>query len=394
MSHIAVVGASLAGVRVVENLRKLGFDGRLTLVGDEPYLPYDRPPLSKNALTAEPAETKVEFFDRMWFDDNAVELQLGRPATGVDVMRRELRLGASRVSFDDLVIATGARARNPFAPVSSGVWTLRTVDDAIGLRSALRDARKAVVIGAGFIGLEVASAARTLGAEVTIIEAAQVPLSRNLGPEVAPTIVELARQHGVSLISGRTVVEFTGQPNIAGVVLDDGAVQECDVVVVGVGASPNTDWIDDPALRATPAGLVCDRTGRAAPHVWAVGDVAAWAGPDGVPHRHEHWTSAGEQAAVVARNILDGGSRTVKSAPFVWSDQFGRRISIIGDTTRYDDVRFLSRSTAELAALYARDGRFVGACVVDQPRLVVRCRTLAASTPSVSEISEWIGAAA
>ncbi|AII10627.1 NAD(P)/FAD-dependent oxidoreductase [Rhodococcus opacus] len=389
MRAVTVVGGSLAGVQVVKTLRNRGFDGAITLVGDEVHLPYDRPPLSKSVLTGEADADTLGYLDRAWFDDHAIELRLGERATRLDITDRTIYTDSSTLHFSDLVIATGARARNPFTNTPTGVFTLRTIDDALQIRDALSDAKYVVVVGGGFIGLEVASAARSRGTQVTIVEAAEIPLSRNVGTDVAPALSALARTHGITLTCGRSVASIDGTAHVESITLDNGTLIRCDTVIVGVGAIPNTDWLTDSGLELGPAGLVCDRTGRAAPHIWAAGDVCAWRDTNETPHRHEHWTSAGEQARTVAHNLLDNGNRTVEAAPFVWSDQFGKRISIIGDTTGHDTVRFLSRGTEDLGALYSRDGKFVGACVVGQLRLVLKCRKWAAAGTHTSEIPEW-----
>lgn len=394
MTHIAVVGAALAGQKTAEALRARGYSGRLTLIGDEPHLPYDRPPLSKNVLTTEFDTEELLFEPSEWYADNQVDLILGQPAVGLDVAGKQLHLRSGSVNFDQVVIATGARARNPFAVAPEGVHTLRTLDDATRLRQALIKSDRVVIIGGGFIGLEVACAAKLLGAQVTVVEAAAVPLSRNLGDEVAPTLVQLARSQGIAIVCGRTVSEIRGASHVTSVTLDDGSEIPCGTVVVGVGAIPNTEWLADSALEVTAQGLICDPTGQAAENVWAAGDVSSWRGHDGLVHRHEHWTSAAEQAKVVARNIVESATHTVESAPYVWSDQFGRRISIIGQTTNYDSVRFLSTGITDLAALYSRDGQLVGACVIDQMRLVLNCRKWVARRTPVSEIAEWEAASA
>ncbi|SEB66230.1 NAD(P)/FAD-dependent oxidoreductase [Rhodococcus koreensis] len=389
MRTVAVVGAALAGVRVVKGLRSNGFGGAITLIGDEPHLPYDRPPLSKGVLADNTGIDTLAYHARTWFDDNAIDLRLGESATHLDVDARLLTTDAGTVQFDDIVIASGARARNPFLDAPPGVFTLRTFDDAVRIRDAFNSAEHVVIIGGGFIGLEVASAARTRGTRVTVVELAKIPLSRNVGEDVAPTLGELARSHGVDLICERVVSAIEGGSRVERVVLDDGTAIACDAVIVGVGAIPNTEWLKNSGLDVGPAGVLCDSTGRAGPHVWAAGDVSVWRDSAGEPHRHEHWTSATEQARVVAHNIVDNGNRTVDSASFVWSDQFGKRISIVGDTTGHDTVRLLSAGTDDLAALYARDGILIGACVVDQLRLVLRSRKWVGAATLTSEIPEW-----
>lgn len=394
MTSIVIAGASLAGVRTAEGLRNKGFDGAITLVGDEADLPYDRPPLSKSALTkGESAET-LAFHPESWYPDNGIDLRLGERALHLDPQRGSLRTTLSEIEFDDLVIATGARPRNPFPKAPDGVFTLRTLTDAHLLRERLRSCRHLVVIGGGFIGLEVAASARASGVDVTVVEVAEIPLSRNLGASVAPILGDLARDHGVRLICGRSVADLEGTDRIERVVLDDGQAIDADLVVVGVGAVPNVEWLDGSGLDTSAAGVHCDPTGRAGHRVWAVGDAACWADANGVLHRHEHWTSATEQARIVAHNLIEDEKRTLESVGYVWSDQFGRRIDIIGDTTGDATVRFLSRTPDHLAALYSRDDRLVGACIVSQPRLMIKCRKWIADRTEIGSIPEWQDATA
>ncbi|WP_212732809.1 NAD(P)/FAD-dependent oxidoreductase [Streptomyces sp. TP-A0874] len=396
-----MVGASLAGLRTVEALRRHGFEGSLTLVGDEPHLPYERPPLSKEVLTgaAEAGVTRLTSRSALE-EDLAVDLRLGRSAVGLDPAAGLLRLAgrgdraaeAETVGFDALVVATGARARQPFAEPPPGVLTLRTLDDALAVRDRLRSAENVVVVGAGFVGLEVASAARSLGLPVTVVEAARTPLSRSIGAEAASGVMALVRENGVTVHCGRTVRAFTGSPQLTGVVLDDGATLRADLAVVGVGAQPNTEWLEGSGLLLSPAGLCCAADGRAddAGRIWGVGDAVAWRRADGGGYsRHEHWTSACDQAQLVARNLLDGGRRGLTAAPYVWSDQFGQRLSIVGETDRYDEVREVPRDGGRPAVLYARDGRLVGAFVFGQQRLAMLCRRWVAAAAPVHEVPGW-----
>lgn len=395
--RIAVIGASLAGLRTAEALRSGGFDGGLTLIGDEAHLPYDRPPLSKQVLTGEMPAEQVYHRDAQGMADLGIDLIVGDGAAGLDVDAGTIRLASgAQVPFDEAVVATGARARRPFANAPANVLALRTLDDALTLREVLRRAGELVVVGGGFIGFEVASAARALGVEVTIVEAAPRPYVRSVCPDAARVLAQLARDHGVRVLCGRSVAGFTGAGLAEGVRLDDGSVLTCDLVLVGVGAVPNVEWLAGSGLTVSPAGVACDEGGRAHPAVWAAGDVAAWAGADGRHRRHEHWTSAGEQAHVVANNILrgeQGEQSRIASAPYVWSDQFGKRISIVGRPADHDSVRVLSTDPDRLAALYARDGILTGACLVDQMSLVLRCRKWVAQGARVQDLSAWADAA-
>ncbi|MEB4616494.1 FAD-dependent oxidoreductase [Leucobacter sp. M11] len=387
---MVIVGASVAGYRAAEGLRAEGFDGEITMIGAEDLLPYDRPPLSKEVLTAEVLPT-VDIADPGWYSEHGITLMLGRPATGVDPEAQEILVGETHIRYDELIIATGARPRNPFDALPSGVITLRTLDDALHLRSALGRAQNVAVIGGGFIGLEVASAVRSRGAETTVIEAADIPLGRNLGPEAAHRVGDIARGAGVHLRCGVGVQGFLGETHLSGLQLSDGSVVDCDLAVLGIGAIPNTEWLEGSGLRIERLGLICDANGRAADRIWGVGDVSTWENHAGEPERHEHWTNAHQQAQVVVKNLLDGGHRRIESADYIWSDQFGHRLTIVGNTSLYDQISVHHPKDGSLTVLYARDGFLTGACIVDQPRLAVQCRRWVAQNTSVRQIPEWRG---
>lgn len=396
---VVIAGASLAGLRVAEGLRTNGFDGPITMIGDERRLPYDRPPLSKGVLTGAVEPAAAAFRDAEWFTDSGIDLRLGETALSVEVDARRLITDGGDIGYAQLVIATGGRARNPF-PELSGVLTLRTADDALNLRERLNDAERLVVIGGGFIGMEVASSARSLGVEVTLIEAAPVPLSRNLGDLVAPVFTEIARSHGVDIRCGSGVRLLEGSDEAGGggavraVILNDGTRIETDLVVVGVGSVPNAEWLAESEVVTSGLGVHCDAHGAAGSDVWAVGDVAAWLDGAGTRRRHEHWTSAVDQARVLAGNLLSSERRSVTTAGYVWSDQFGRRINIVGDTAGAGSTHLISDGPDDLAAIYAVDHAVVGACVVGQPKLMVNARRWVASNAPIDVVHEFSAGAA
>lgn len=391
---VVVAGGSLAAAKTVQALRERGYEGPITLVSDESVLPYDRPPLSKEFLAGKVSEDDVRLLDGSWYAANEVDVVLAEAATGVDLTARELHLGATRVAYDDLVIATGARARLlPAALRLPGVHVLRSISHAVELRRELPSARHAVVVGGGFIGFEVASTLRELGLAVTLVEAAPAPLSRSLDPTTARAVVDHAvTTGGIDVRCGTALAALRPGPagRVAAAVLSDGSELPADIVVVGIGAVPNVEWLAASGLPISAAGVTCDATGRAAPGVWAVGDVSAWEVPGtGRVERHEHWTAANDQARIVAQNIVESGERTPTAPAYVWSDQFGLRISIIGTPATHDEVRFLSHEIEDLAALHARDGRLVGACIVGQPRLMAQCRSWIAQRLPVDEVPLW-----
>lgn len=388
--RVAVVGAGLAGLRTIEQLRESGFTGSITLVGAEPHLPYDRPPLSKQVLTGAWDHTRVVLATSARLEDLAVDVRLGVPAAGLDEGAVHLADGTT-VAADATVIATGAVARRlPAQP--DGVLSLRTLDDAIRLRAALLGADSAVIVGAGFIGGEVASSALALGVPAAIVEAAPLPLGRVLGLAGGELARRLMTDAGVVLHLGRGVENLTCDAAGTVVTLAGGHTVRADVAVVGVGAAADTDWLAGSGLTISN-GVACGPTGRALgrPGVWALGDVAAWDHPQHGRRRHEHWTSAGDQAGVVARDLLGMPVGTL-ALPYVWSDQFGVRIQVLGRPDDAEDVITLHGSgpvggpVAATVLGYLAGDRLCAVAGFGAPRLVTRCRRLLVSGAGRGEI--------
>ncbi|MFE3456692.1 NAD(P)/FAD-dependent oxidoreductase [Nocardiopsis aegyptia] len=384
MRSIAVVGASLAGLRAVEELRTQGFDGRITVIGEEPHRPYDRPPLSKAYLTGTCATEDLRLADAADTDELAAEWRLGVRADSLDPAARSVGLSdGTEVVADGIVIATGGRARPlPGAEGLAGVHTLRTLDDAVALRADL-DASTAgvVVIGAGWIGAEVASTCRTLGLPVTVVEASTTPLARVLGATMGAHCAALHADHGTDLRTGAGVASLTSTgfgpwKRVTGVVLDDGTHLSADVVVVGIGMRPNTEWLAGSGL-PVDNGVLCDAgCVTAYPSVVAVGDVARYHGPDG-PVRHEHWSNASEQPAVAVRNLLAGTTiQEYRSSGYFWSDQYGTRLQVAGHPADADEVTVVDGSPHDrrFVAEYRRAGTAVGVLAMNNPKQFGRLR--------------------
>src|SRR3989441_5361360 len=273
--RIVVVGASLAGLRAAETLRDRGFDGELTLIGEEPHRPYDRPPLSKQVLqgTWEPEQTL--FRRKGGYDALALDMRLGVRATSVDLRARRVTLtDGTFADYDRLIIATGARVRtlSGIAP-RAGLLVLRSLDDAITLRRELMNAPRVAIVGAGVIGLEVAASCRARGLHVTVIESLPVPLSPVLGPAIFEMGAAMHRHHRVDPRTRVAGTDVFGESRVAGVALSDGSRIDADVVVVGIGVTPNTEWLEGSGL-TLDNGIVCNGSGAAAPQVYAAGDVA------------------------------------------------------------------------------------------------------------------------
>lgn len=370
-AEIVVVGASLAGIRVAESLRRAGYTERIVLIGAEEHAPYDRPPLSKEVLTGQQGPEDIRLHDDTGLRDLQVDLRLGVAATGLDRGTRTVALeGGSEVRGDVVVIATGSRARRlPSLVSDAGVFVLRTVDDAIALRDAMRNATSMVVVGAGFIGAEVASAARERGLEVTVVEASVAPLSRALGPRLGARLGRLHEESGSRLLCNASVVSVDNERVVERVTLRDGSMINTEIVVVGVGTQPNTEWLAGSGLD-TSDGVLCDERGRAvgAEHIYAVGDVARWMSHrfrDAV--RTEHWAAAGEQAQAVAADIL-GLPHPAEAVPYVWSDQFGHRIQVAGRCGEDDAIEVVRDDGDGFVAITGRDGRLVSVVAMDDQR--------------------------
>jgi NADPH-dependent 2,4-dienoyl-CoA reductase/sulfur reductase-like enzyme len=393
VEHVVVVGASLGGLRTVQSLRSSGFTGKVTLVGEETHRPYDRPPLSKHVLAGEWQAEQAFLADQAELDRVEVDPRLGVRAVDLDVPSRTVGLhGGERIRYDALVVATGARPRTiPDTPNLQGIHVLRTLEDGLALRAELEVASKVVVVGAGFIGAEVAATARKRGLEVTVLEALPVPLSRGLGPTLGPVIAGIHADHGVDLRTGTGVAGFEGDGRVERVVLVDGSTIEADVVVVGIGVVPNTDWLEESGLELRD-GVVCDRCCQAvgAPGVWAVGDVARWHNDlFDEEMRIEHWTNAVEQAMAVAANIT-GEPTPYAPVPYVWSDQYDSKIQIVGRPGPTDEVEVPigAFDDRKFVALTHRDGRLTGAVGLDEPRKVMRFKRLLTTRPSYAEALE------
>ncbi|WP_432925094.1 NAD(P)/FAD-dependent oxidoreductase [Microbispora sp. CA-135349] len=382
MKSVAIVGASLAGLSAARALRAQGFGGRLMIVGTEAHRPYDRPPLSKEFLAGQ--MTTADLALEADGEDLDAEWRLGVAATALE-QGEPLRItlaDGSVVEADGVVIATGAIARTLGTGIGdslAGVHTVRTIEDASALRADLDAARRLVVIGAGFIGAEVACVARTLGLDVTIVEAAPAPFARALGPEMGAALAGLHEDHGVRLICGAAVHALTGDGRIDGVLLEDERRLDADVVLVGIGARPAVDWLDGSGVKIGDS-VVCDSGGATSvPGVVAVGDCAAWFDPAlGVHLRVEHWTGAARRPATAARTLLSGGAAVPDglAPPYLWSDQYGMRVQFAGHTLPGDEVSVEEGDLASrrFLAVYRREGRTVAVLGIDQPRSFTRWR--------------------
>ena len=400
MRAVTIVGASLAGLSAARALRARSYDGRITIIGDEWHEPYDRPPLSKDFLAGTASVADLALAEE---DDVALDLEwrLGTAAVGLAPARRAVVLdsGAEVVS-DGVVLATGARARGlrPPIPLSheaptvpgsalvAGVHTLRTLDDAVALRADLAAGGPVVVIGAGFIGAEVASTARFLGLDVTVVEALPTPLEGPLGGRMGAVVADLHAANGTRLVTGVGVAGLAGDTRVRGVRLADGRELPASTVVVGVGATPNVEWLAGAGLTFGPGVLTDARCATGLPGVVAVGDCAAAYHPFvGAVVRLEHWTSALEQPSVAAATMLGAAADVRSTPPYFWSDQYGARLQFAGHRRPGDTVEVVEGALdSAFVAVYRRGERPVAVLALNQPKHFGRWRrTLTVTEPEV-----------
>ena len=377
LGRVAVVGASLAGLAAIRALRRQSFDGAIIAIGAERHRPYDRPPLSKGFLTGECTAADLALDDP---DDNLdVQWRLGTAAVRLDTRHRGIVLAdGTEIRVDGVIVATGARARRlPHTGGLANVHTLRTLDDATALRAALRHGGRLVVIGAGFIGAEVASSARSLGLDVTVVEALPTPLAGPLGVEMGSVCARLHAEHGVRLRTGTGVARLTGSERVEAVELADGTRLPADVVLIGVGAQPNVEWLAGSGL-AIAGGVVTDAAGATnVPGVVATGDCAASYHPYvGRTVRFEHWTHAHEQPATAVATLLGRPPRDNAAVPYFWSDQYGVRLQFAGHRQEGDTVRIVDGDPEQrgFLAVYERAGHPVAVLGMDRPKLFTRWR--------------------
>lgn len=390
--RIAIVGGGVAAASAAEELRARGHEGEIDIFGAEPHPPYNRPPLSKGLLLGTEEEQSVFVHDAQWYADQSVSLHLGEAVRGLDVARRRVVVGAASHAYDRLFLATGSTPRRIDAADQSGqVAYLRTLEDSLILRDAFRPDRHIVFVGAGWIGLEVAAAARTVGSSVTVVESMELPLVRVLGPEIATAFVALHRDHGVDLRLRATIKSFT--PAGAGktiVALGDGSQVTADLVVVGIGVVPNDMLASDAGLAVDNGVLVDEQLRTSDPYVFAVGDIANQQHPTlGHRIRVEHWDTAIEQAKTAARNML-GLDENYTRLPYFFTDQYDLGMEYVGTLgpDGYDDVIVRGDLTGQFTAFWLRDGRVVAGMHVNDWDAIVPIRKLIGSTVAVERLRD------
>ncbi|MGV0626417.1 NAD(P)/FAD-dependent oxidoreductase [Mycolicibacter minnesotensis] len=384
---IVIVGGGLAAVRTAEELRREEYAGPITIVSDEERPPYDRPPLTKAVLRGDRDETTLE--PPEFYADRDVDLRLGCGARAVDTAAQTVTLAdGSTLAYDQLVIATGLVPRRiPSFGDLDGIRVVRSFEDSLVLRGDAAAARRAVVIGAGFIGCEAAASLRHLGVEVVLVEPQPAPLAAVLGTQIGELVARLHRANGVDVRSGVGVAEVRGSGRVETVVLTDGTELAADVVVLGVGSLPATEWLDGSGIEVDN-GVRCDLTGRtSAPNVWALGDVAFWRGGDGQQRRVEHWSNVVTQVRVMVPTMLGRQSLHDVAVPaYFWSDQYDVKIQCLGEPEATDIVHIVEDDGHKFVAYYERDGVLAGVVGAGRPGKVMGARAKVAAGVPISEI--------
>ena len=396
---IVIVGGGLAAARTAEHLRKSGYDGPVTIVSDERHLPYDRPPLSKEMLQDSTRSlADVVLKPAEFYADNDIVVRLGAGARLLDPAAQTVELTDGTVlDYDDLVIATGLVPRRiPSFPDLAGIRVLRSYDDALDLREQAASARRAVIVGAGFIGCEVAASLRKLGVEVVLVEPQPAPLAGVLGERIGGLVARLHRDEGVDVRTGVGVADIHGATDgdtrvdgaaeVDGVTLTDGTELDADLVVVGIGSRPATDWLEGSGV-AVDNGVLCDQVGRtSAPHVWALGDVASWRDAAGHQIRVEHWSNVGDQARVMVPAILGVEVPEFVAVPYFWSDQYDVKIQCLGEPQAGDVVHVVEDDGRKFLAYYERDGALAGVVGGGMPGKVMKARSKVAAAAPIGDV--------
>ncbi|MCK8673125.1 FAD-dependent oxidoreductase [Rhodococcus sp. HM1] len=380
-SGTVIVGASLAGIRTAQDLRREGYDGPITLVGEEPERPYDRPPLSKGFLSGAVAPQELSLCSDDEIGSAAVELVLGARAVGVDVDRRIVGLAdGETIGYDNLVIATGAACiRPPWYREIAGVHELRTLADARALRSTLTAVNSLVVVGGGFVGTEVAATARSMGIDVTMVLREAAPLAPALGDAVAQAVSDLHRGRGVAVHHSSDVAALLGDQAVEGVRLADGTVVAAEAVLVAVGVRPSVQWLAGTPFY-DPRGVGVTGSGRAGERVWAAGDV--------VRSSKGHWAAAIADAKSVAADIAgrSGRSPSIEMPDYFWSDQYSHKVQVLGRVGENATLTPIvgSLESMSFVGVYGTDSAITGALLIDQPRHLGRMRQLVSVGASVA----------
>lgn len=386
VNRIAIIGAGLAGDTAAAALREAGFTGAITIVGDEPHRPYDRPPLSKAALTTPEAAAKVFFRDASWYSGRNIDLVLGDAAVAIDASAHRVTLQSGvAIAYDKLLLATGARARrlHLFEQSDAPLFYLRSLDDCAALRAILRPATPVAIVGAGVIGLEVAASAAALGCNVTVVELADRVMARSVSYSVSEFIAQYHREKGVRVICGTRISGITARGKATTIELESGERLDVEAIIAGVGAEPAVELARTAGLTVDDGILVDRYTRTNHPDIHAAGDVARFESLRNGRHvRAEHWRHAVDHARIAAQAML-GLDATYDEQPWVWSDQYDLNIQITGESSGDAEITRGRPEDSAFVAFQLREGRLVGAVSVNQPRFKKPIADLVAARPVV-----------
>jgi NADPH-dependent 2,4-dienoyl-CoA reductase/sulfur reductase-like enzyme len=383
---IVIVGGGLAAARTAEQLRRSEYPGAVTIVSDEDHLPYDRPPLSKEVLRAEVDDVTLK--PASFYEENDITLRLGNGVRSVDTAAQTVTLAdGSELEYDELIIATGLVPRTiPSFPDLEGIRVLRSLEESMALREHAGSAQQAVVVGAGFIGCEVAASLRGMGVNVVLVEPQPTPLASVLGEQIGALVTRLHQAEGVDVRCGVGVDQVQGTDHVEKVVLSDGTELDADLVVVGIGSKPATEWLDGSGIEVDN-GVVCDDVGgTASPHVWAIGDVASWRHPVGHQVRVEHWSNVADQARVLVPAMMGKEIPGTVSVPYFWSDQYDVKIQCLGEPQADDTVHVVEDDGRKFLAFYERDGVVAGVVGGGMPGKVMKVRSKIANGAPIADV--------
>ncbi|HEX2284121.1 MAG TPA: FAD/NAD(P)-binding oxidoreductase [Mycobacterium sp.] len=383
---IVIVGGGLGAARTAEQLRRSEYTGPITIVSDEDHLPYDRPPLSKEVLRSETDDVTLKPAE--FYEENDITVLLGKAARSLDTAAQTITLSdGTELGYDELVIATGlVPKRIPSFPDLDGIHVLRSFDESLALRKQAASARTAVVVGAGFIGCEVAASLRGLDVDVVLVEPQPAPLASVLGEQIGSLVARLHRAEGVDVRCGVGVAEVRGAEKVEKVVLSDGTELDTDLVVVGIGSQPATGWLEGSGIDLDN-GVVCDAVGRtSAPHVWAIGDVASWRNTVGHQVRVEHWSNVADQARALVPAMLGQDAPAAVTVPYFWSDQYDVKIQCLGEPEATDTVHIVEDDGRKFLAFYERDGVVAGVVGGGMPGKVMKTRAKIAAGAPIADV--------
>jgi len=391
MTHIAVIGAGQAAVALLARLRSLGFDGALTLIGEEPTLPYQRPPLSKKYLLGELTADRLQLRPRKFYDENGIALRLGTPVARIDTGARTIIVGETTIGYDKLALTTGSRALRFPAVIGGslrGVHAIRTLADVDALAPEFCEGRRLLIVGGGYIGLEAAAVAARKGLRVTLVEMGDRILARVASPQTSGYFRDLHRREGVTLLEGAGLDRLIGTGHVSGAVLSNGDALDADFVVVGIGVRPATALAETAGI-ACDNGIAVDGRGRtSAPGVWAAGDCTSFPWRD-TRIRLECVQNAVEQAEAVAADMLERPANYAP-VPWFWSDQFDTKLQMAGLSTGYDSIVTRRSGDRAMSVWYYRGGTFCAVDAIDDPRAYMVGKQLlqARRTPDPAMVSD------